>query len=70
MSALFLLIVNFVGFGFGPLVVGALSDFAFRTFGGDALRYSLVVTQFAAIWGAFHYYWAGRQLAPRSSSFR
>lgn len=69
-SALFLLIVNFVGFGFGPLVVGALSDFAFADFGSDALRYSLVVTQFAAIWGAFHYYWAGRQLARSSGTFR
>lgn len=67
-SALFLLVVNFVGFGFGPLLVGALSDLAFDDFGADALRYSLAVTQCVAIWGAFHYYWAGRQLALPSAS--
>lgn len=65
-SALFLLVVNFVGFGFGPLLVGALSDFAFNDFGADALRYSLMAVQFVAIWGAFHYYCAGRQLARPS----
>lgn len=67
-SALFLLIVNFVGYGFGPLLAGALSDFVFDTFGDGALRYSLVVIQGVAIWGAFHYYWAGRQLARPSGS--
>lgn len=69
-SALFLLVVNFVGFGFGPLLVGALSDFVFDDFGTDALRYSLAVTQCVAIWGAFHYYWAGLQLARPSDSKR
>jgi MFS family permease len=68
-SAFFLLIVNFVGFGFGPLLVGALSDIAFIHFGDDALRYSLIVTQGVAIWAAFHYYLAGRQLtAPVSGT--
>lgn len=69
-SALFLLVLNFVGFGFGPLLVGALSDLAFGGFGTDALRYSLAVTQCVAIWGAFHYYWAGLQLARPSDSKR
>lgn len=65
-SALFLLVVNFVGFGFGPLLVGAMSDFIFDGFGDDALRNSLAVTQCVAIWGALHYYLAGRQLPGRS----
>ncbi|MBS0248683.1 MAG: MFS transporter [Proteobacteria bacterium] len=61
-SAVFLLVVNSVGFGFGPLLVGALSDLVFKSFGQDALRYSLVVVQGVAIWGAFHYYLAGQRM--------
>jgi predicted MFS family arabinose efflux permease len=64
-SALFLLVVNFVGFGFGPLLVGALSDLVFSSYGADAVRYSLAVTQCVAIWGALHYYLAGRHLRAR-----
>jgi len=67
-SALFLLVINFVGYGFGPLLTGALSDFVFDSFGTDALRYSLATIQCAAIWGALHFYWAGRQLARPSGS--
>ncbi|HWK96399.1 MAG TPA: MFS transporter [Pseudolabrys sp.] len=62
-SALFLLIVNFIGFGFGPLLVGALSDMTTGRWGTDALRYALVISQGVAIWGALHYYIAGRELA-------
>lgn len=61
-SAIFLLVVNFFGFGFGPLLVGALSDFAFNHLGAHALRYSLIVMQGVAIWAALHYYLAGRKL--------
>jgi len=61
-SALFLLIVNFVGFGFGPLLIGALSSLAFDGFGTDALRYSLAASQCVAIWGALHFYFAGQRI--------
>lgn len=61
-SALFLLIINFVGFGFGPLLIGALSSFAFDDFGADALRYSLAVSQCVAIWGALHFFVAGQRI--------
>jgi predicted MFS family arabinose efflux permease len=61
-SAVFLLVVNFIGLGVGPLMIGAMSQYGFAGFGTDALRYSLVASQFVAIWAAFHYYIAGARL--------
>ncbi|HVZ50422.1 MAG TPA: MFS transporter [Pseudolabrys sp.] len=63
-SAIFLLGVNFVGLGLGPLVVGTMSDDLFAGFGGDALRYSLVAAQLLSLWAAYHYYVAGSLLSP------
>ncbi|MGH6781439.1 MAG: hypothetical protein ACREB5_04985, partial [Sphingomonadaceae bacterium] len=42
------------GFGLGPLVAGALSDY-FAWAGSDALRYGLIVVGTALIWSAFHF---------------
>ena len=61
-SALVGLMVNFIGLGLGPLLVGALSHWAFAAQGADLLRYALVVMQGAGLWGALHFYLAGRQL--------
>ncbi len=65
-SALLLLMVNVVGLGLGPLLVGALSDLLAAQFGRDSLRYSLAITQLLGVWGAIHFYFAGRALAARS----
>jgi len=65
-SALLLLMVNVVGLGLGPLLVGALSDALSGSFGKDSLRYSLAITQFLGVWGAVHFYFAGRALAVRT----
>ena len=62
-SAIYLLLVNFVGLGLGPLVTGAMSQFVFPAHGEDSLRYALVVMQIAGVWGGLHYYLAGRHLA-------
>jgi len=61
-SAIMLFIVNLVGMGLGPQAVGILSDVFAADFGKDSLRYSLLVLSFAAVWGAWHYYLAGRHL--------
>lgn len=65
-SAVFLLTVNFIGLGVGPLLVGGMSQYAFSEFGTDALRYALVVAQLVAFWAAFHYYLAGSVLGSTS----
>jgi MFS family permease len=66
-SAIYLLLVNFIGLGLGPLAIGALSEFAFAAYGENSLRYALLVIQIAGLWGGLHYWFAGRQLAARTA---
>jgi MFS family permease len=61
-SAIYLLLVNFIGLGLGPLATGAMSQFAFASFGESSLRYALVVMQIVGVWGGVHYWLAGRHL--------
>jgi MFS family permease len=64
-SAIFLMFINFIGLGLGPLITGALSQFVFASAGEHSLRYALVVMQIAGVWGGLHYWLAGRHLAIR-----
>jgi MFS family permease len=62
-SAIMLLILNLIGLGMGPLVVGALSDNLAPHFGDDSLRYSLMLA--VVVMGplaALHYFLAGRSI--------
>ena len=62
-SALLLFILNSVGLGLGPLVTGVLSDMLGGAFGGESMRYSLLlVAVVIAPWSAFHYLAAGRHI--------
>ncbi len=62
-SAILLFIINIIGLGLGPQVVGILSDLLQPRFGVEALRYSLltIVVTFAA-WSVAHYALAARTL--------
>jgi MFS family permease len=62
-SAIYLLLVNFIGLGLGPLITGALSQYAFAGSGAHSLGYALVVMQMIGVWGGLHYYVAGRHLS-------
>jgi MFS family permease len=42
-SALLLFVLNMVGLGLGPLLVGAMNDYLFSAHGDHAIRYSLLV---------------------------
>jgi predicted MFS family arabinose efflux permease len=64
-SAIYLLLVNFIGLGLGPLVTGALSQTVFSGYGEDSLRYALVSVQLLGVWGGLHYWLAGRAMAAR-----
>jgi MFS family permease len=62
-SALLLFILNSVGLGLGPLFAGILSDMFEAPFGGESMRYSLLLV--AAVigpWSAFHYFAASRHI--------
>ena len=51
-SALALFVMNLVGFGIGPILVGELSD---RFGGGDQIRYALVALVGFVGWASLHY---------------
>lgn len=60
-SAALFFVLNIVGMGFGPLVVGWVSDQLQRTYGNESLRYSLMSIVFIFnIWCVFHYWMAAR----------
>lgn len=64
-SALFLLVVNLVGLGLGPLCVGAMSQYVFS--GSHSLGHALAVMQLVGLWGALHFFAAGQKLASAGS---
>jgi MFS family permease len=63
-SALALLVMNLIGLGLGPTVVGILNDALEPSFGHLAVRYSLLIIAVTSLWGGLHNYLAARAL-PR-----
>jgi hypothetical protein len=61
-SALFLIFLNLVGLGLGPLCVGMMSQWLFAG-SSHALGYALAVMQIAGVWGAVHFLVAGQKMA-------
>lgn len=61
-SAIMLLVLNLVGLGLGPQLIGIVSDMISGSFGTDSLRYALIGAAFLNIWACAHYYFAGRTL--------
>ncbi len=59
-SAVLLFLVNLIGLGLGPYVVGALSDFFAQTQGATAIRSSLAIVCVSYLWGAAHLAQAAR----------
>lgn len=62
-SAFFVLVINVVGMGVGPLLVGALSQWIFASAGIHSLSYALATTQILTLWAAFHFLRAGHAAA-------
>jgi MFS family permease len=62
-SAMVLLIINLIGLGLGPQVVGAVSDGLRGQFGDESLRYALLLTAVTVLpWAALHYSLAARSI--------
>ena len=61
-AAVMLFIVNIVGAGAGPLVVGALSDFFRPQYGDESIRYALVASLLIGIVGGLVLLLAARSL--------
>lgn len=61
-SALLILLINLFGLGFGPLIVGALSDFFVATKGTDSLRFAMLCMTPLYFLGVFCFYKSGKSL--------
>lgn len=61
-SALLLFIVNLVGMGSGPWVVGMLSDGLASHFGADSLRIALLIVTCVYGWASIHFLMASRHV--------
>ncbi len=61
-SAITLLMINFIGFGLGPWVVGAINDALTPRFGEATVRYSLLIIGVFHLWAALHNVLAARTL--------
>jgi len=62
-AAVLLFIINIIGLGAGPTIIGIVNDLLLPRFGSEALRYALLLASFVNIWAAAHYYIAGKYLA-------
>jgi hypothetical protein len=62
-SAIVLFVLNIIGMGFGPQLVGIMSDWFAPEYGKESLRMSLLVLSFLNIWCGYHYFTAARTLS-------
>ena len=62
-SAIMLFVVNLIGLGLGPTLVGVLSDALEPRAGARSLRYALLCALALTLWGTLHSWLAGRSLA-------
>jgi len=61
-SAMLLFILNIIGLGFGPFLVGLVSDLLTDAYGTEALRYSVLLSTAAYFWAGAHFLMAGRTI--------
>ena len=61
-AAVLLFVLNLIGLGLGPQIVGIVSDLLTPMFGIEGLRYALMAVFLGNLWSAFHYYIASRHL--------
>ena len=60
-SALLLLLLNLIGMGLGPLVVGALSDLLAPALGALSIRYAMLISLVTVLIGSTLYWMGGNQ---------
>jgi hypothetical protein len=61
-SAMLLFVLNIIGLGLGPFLVGVLSDLLSPSFGADSLQYAILIATFAYFWAGAHFLMAGRTI--------
>lgn len=61
-SAMVLFILNIIGLGLGPFLVGVLSDLLSSSYGQDSLRYAILIATGAYFWAGAHFLLAARTI--------
>jgi MFS family permease len=61
-SAILFLVLNLIGLGCGPLVVGLISDALTPSLGSDALRYAIAGVSFVGLLSMLAFYRAAKYL--------
>ena len=61
-SAILLFMLNIIGMGLGPYLVGVFSDLLNPAYGIDSLRFALCLAVLANVWAAFHYFIGAQSL--------
>lgn len=59
-SAVLFFVLNAIGLGLGPLVIGMLSDWLEPTYGVDGLRWAFTITLFTGLFAAILFYFAAK----------
>jgi MFS family permease len=58
-AAITLLVINLIGLGLGPTLVGVISDLLKPSLGAESLRWAMLVFAAVTPWAIFHYWRAG-----------
>ena len=61
-SAILLFVINIIGLGLGPQMVGVMSDLLADRFADESLRYALLMAATINLWSAAHFVIAARSL--------
>lgn len=69
-SSITLFVLNIIGMGFGPQLVGIVSDAFAPAYGEESLRMALLVLGVLNFWCAWHYFLAGRHLHESTAAVR
>lgn len=61
-AAVLLFVLNIIGLGLGPQLVGIASDLLHPLYGNESLRYALLCVSMVYVWAAAHFWMGARTL--------
>ena len=62
-TALMMFVCNLLGLGMGPLLVGLMSDYFTTQYGAFGLAIALIILSLLSLWGAMHFFMAGKYVS-------
>jgi MFS family permease len=62
LNSILLLLTTLLGFGLGPFLTGAISDWLAPSMGVRSIGYGMIATNLLAVWAGIHFLLAGRSL--------